>query len=230
MEQISVIIPIYNEEKTIGLLVKQLLSCEGIFEIIVVDDGSRDNSYKKLLTIKAKKKEERLKIIHNQENKGKGWALSLGIKEAKKELLIFLDGDILIIGQKEIEKLVYPLINKEIDMVLGLGIIGGKKYYPMFRKMTGIRALWKKEVEKYLEEIKTKGYGVELFINELYKNKKVILVDLPDLKILPKYGKYPINKCVKSYCREGKDLIRELYRQRWGIRFAKKSNMAVLGE
>lgn len=89
--KISVIIPVYNASKYIkdclNSIQKQTLSD---LEIIVVDDGSTDNSLKIIETYA--KKDKRIKIIH-QENKGAGEARNTGLKNAQGDYILFLDSD-----------------------------------------------------------------------------------------------------------------------------------------
>lgn len=91
--QISVIIPVYNAEKYISHCLKSLLN-QGVnkrlFEIIVIDDGSKDNS---VAVVKEFEKENPQIKIYSQENKGVGAARNKGIDVAIGEYLYFIDAD-----------------------------------------------------------------------------------------------------------------------------------------
>ena len=85
----SVIIPAHNEEKAIGTVLDELIEVlEGqAYEIIVVDDGSTDN------TAKIVQQKESVKVIQHPYNKGYGAALKTGIKSAANDLILIIDGD-----------------------------------------------------------------------------------------------------------------------------------------
>ena len=89
---LSIIVPVFNEEKNIGILIEKLLKLdfsETIFdkEIIVVNDGSNDGSREII------EKFDGIKLL-NQENLGKGKAVQNGIKLAKGEYILIQDGDL----------------------------------------------------------------------------------------------------------------------------------------
>ncbi|MHA1413184.1 MAG: glycosyltransferase family 2 protein, partial [Promethearchaeota archaeon] len=75
---ISIIIPVYNEEKNIKAVLKRIPNHQK-YEIIVVDDGSTDNTIKEIQSIK----DDRIKLLKHDKNKGYGAAILSGIKKAK---------------------------------------------------------------------------------------------------------------------------------------------------
>jgi glycosyltransferase involved in cell wall biosynthesis len=85
---ISVVIPAYNEEEAIGAVVDELIeiSRDGSYEIIVVDDGSTDNTAKVV-------QEKRVKFIQHPHKMGYGAAIKTGIKNAANDLIMIIDGD-----------------------------------------------------------------------------------------------------------------------------------------
>lgn len=93
---ISLIIPIYNEEAIIDeLLNRSLNTLKEIgrpFEIIIVDDGSEDNSLQKLLD--HRKKDSRIKIVELSRNFGHQAAFTAGLKRSKGEYTVMMDGDL----------------------------------------------------------------------------------------------------------------------------------------
>ncbi|MEW6095455.1 MAG: glycosyltransferase family 2 protein [bacterium] len=88
MEKVSIIIPAYNEEKTIGNLIDELKTQmkEYEYEIIVVDDGSKDNTAKVV-------KEKDVVLIQLAKNKGYGWAIKTAIKKVKYDIIAIIDAD-----------------------------------------------------------------------------------------------------------------------------------------
>lgn len=93
---ISLVIPIYNEEQIIDeLLNRSLTTLKEIdrpFEIIIVDDGSDDNSLQKLLD--QRKKDKRIKIVELSRNFGHQAAFTAGLKRSKGEYTVMMDGDL----------------------------------------------------------------------------------------------------------------------------------------
>jgi len=109
-KKVSVLIPAFNEEGRIGETVKASFKILGVFEVIVVDDGSLDNT-----AVEAEKAGARvLKLPHNM---GKGKAIEKGAREVSGEFVVLLDGDL---GSSAVfaEKLLPPLLRGEADMVI----------------------------------------------------------------------------------------------------------------
>lgn len=116
---VSVIIPAYNEEKVIRKTVLSVLrSYYKNLEIIIIDDGSKDNTWQVIKTIKSK----RVKII-KQINAGKAKAVNRGLKVAKGEIIISLDADT-IFTPTTIGKMVRHFYDKRIGAVAGVVKVG----------------------------------------------------------------------------------------------------------
>lgn len=92
--EVSIVIPAYNEEKRIGDTLKKVYNyCKkniDKFEIIVVDDGSKDNT----IELVRKFHYKNLKILANKQNKGKGYSVRMGIMESKLDFVLFSDSDL----------------------------------------------------------------------------------------------------------------------------------------
>lgn len=137
-KKISVIIPAYNEEKRIYstlLKIKSYLSKNGyLFEIIVVDDGSRD----KTAEVVKRMKDPRIRMIGCSRNKGKGYAVRKGMLVAKHNLALFCDADL----STPIEELGnFAEHIKNYDIIIGSRVIAGHrvtKKQPPFRVFLGV--------------------------------------------------------------------------------------------
>lgn len=115
--KLSVIIPVYNEEKTIGAVIGsvQKAALNGIKkEIIVVDDFSTDGTRKILLGLKG----SNLKIFFHQKNQGKGTAIRTGLKHVTGDIILIQDAD-LEYNPSEYGKLLRPIIEDNKNVVYG---------------------------------------------------------------------------------------------------------------
>ena len=92
-------------------------------EIIVVDDGSTDNTRNILKNIK----NESLKILHHDRNYGKGKAIQTGIKESNGDIIIIQDAD-LEYSPTDYEALLRPFLEVDADVVYGSRFLGGRGY------------------------------------------------------------------------------------------------------
>lgn len=117
---ISIIIPLYNEEGNIDELYRRLKEnldpLRENYEIIYIDDGSSDNTYKKLLNINNQDNE--IKIIKFRRNFGQTAAFHAGFDYASGELIVTLDGD-LQNDPKDIPQMIDKLIEEDYDVICG---------------------------------------------------------------------------------------------------------------
>jgi glycosyltransferase involved in cell wall biosynthesis len=113
-EKVSVIIPVYNEGKTIADLVAKIKSCYPDFDVIVIDDGSTDSTADAAQAAGAR-------VYSHAYNIGNGAAVKSGIRVADGDILVFLDGD----GQHDPEDIANLLeYMPEFDMVVGARSMG----------------------------------------------------------------------------------------------------------
>jgi glucosyl-3-phosphoglycerate synthase len=100
---ISVIIPAYNEEKTVGGVVKAVKSLSYVVEIIVVNDGSIDDTQRVAEKAGAT-------VISHIKNQGKGAAIKTGFNNSKGDIIVFLDADLQRITPQQIDKMIQPIL------------------------------------------------------------------------------------------------------------------------
>ena len=122
--KLSVIIPCYNEEKTLGTILNNVIADQTLEkEIIVVDDFSTDGSKKILEEFK---KKNQIKLIHNEQNRGKGYSIREGIKKISGDIILIQDAD-LEYSPTDYKKLIEPIINNYADVVYGSRFVGGQE-------------------------------------------------------------------------------------------------------
>ncbi len=116
---ISIIVPVFNESESIGLLLDEVINVMSFhkfnFELIVVNDGSKDNTHQVLKQLTFKIKE--LSVISLRKNYGQTAAMSAGFDNAKGDIVITLDGD-LQNDPNDIPKLISE-INNGYDLICG---------------------------------------------------------------------------------------------------------------
>lgn len=135
MPDISIVIPAYNEEKliedTLQKVLVELKNLRRSFELIVVDDGSSDNTSKIVKTVKG------VRLITLSKNVGKGGALREGMLEAKGKYVIFMDADLSVPLS-----FIRPMISKlkKSDVVIGTRRVTNSKivvHQPLIRESLG---------------------------------------------------------------------------------------------
>lgn len=175
------VIPAYNEEATIDTVAEMLVSHQLIEDVIVISDGSTDNTVKVAQDAGAQ-------VIEQQENLGKGAAMQVGINTElaeKADIILFLDADLLGLTAEHINKLLQPIIAGKVEMTLGVFTKGrmqtdfGHKITPF---LSGQRAV-KRRVLDNISNLEATRFGVEMALTKYVKEndvefKKVELRDL----------------------------------------------------
>ena len=123
--KLSVIIPVYNEEKTVGEVIRRVVAVKIEKEIIIVNDGSSDGTKKKIHGFKG------LKIIDKNVNEGKGAAVRDGIKAATGDVIIIQDAD-LEYDPKEYPLMLEPIVTKRADVVFGSRLITSRPHRVLY--------------------------------------------------------------------------------------------------
>ena len=202
MKKATAIICVYNEEKTIKDVVLSVSESPIVNEIIVVNDGSTDDTKKIIKELKGKIK---IKDIHFEKNKGKGYAMAVGAKNATNAIIAFIDADQTNIISGYIEKMINPLLKKECDMVLGYSTVNilSQDVNPL-KILTGERALYKDDIAPILDKMKESRFGVEtlLYFYFISIGKSIKFIRLIGLKHKDKYKKVSFTNATTSYISE----------------------------
>lgn len=123
IKKLSVIIPVFNEENTIKQAIKRVQAVRIPKEIIIIDDGSTDQTRQVLKNITKNKKNKAIKIIFQTKNQGKGMAIRTGIKQTTGDYTIIQDAD-LEYDPQDYHKLIKPVEDGKAEVVYGSRFTG----------------------------------------------------------------------------------------------------------
>lgn len=126
MPLLSVVVPAYNEAKTIRQILENINSVNIGKEIIVIDNCSTDGTQNILQDILKRPVFNDIKVIYHSYNKGKGESVKEGIYEARGEFVVIQDAD-LEYDPKEYSNLMRPLLEDKADIVLGIRFAKGHR-------------------------------------------------------------------------------------------------------
>jgi glycosyltransferase involved in cell wall biosynthesis len=184
---VTVIIPAYNEEQAIGKVIRDIPR-DIVQQIIVVNNNSSDHT--------AAVAREAGAIVLHEKRKGYGWACLKGIEECKTlktDLIVFMDGDYSDYPE-EIPKVIAPIIENDMDMVIGSRVKGNREkgsltpqqvfgnwlatklirlfYGGVFTDLGPFRAIKMEALEKLQMSDKTYGWTIEMQIKAVKKRMK----------------------------------------------------------
>jgi glycosyltransferase involved in cell wall biosynthesis len=134
--KLSVLVPVYNEERTLEEVVRRVCAVQLPKEIILVDDGSKDRSREILTRLKEQNERandslNQMKIFLQPENQGKGAAIRTAISHATGDILIVQDAD-LEYDPKDYPSLLEPIQDGSADVVYGTRFAGGGAHRVLF--------------------------------------------------------------------------------------------------
>lgn len=134
--KLSVIIPCYNEVKTIEKVIKRVLDTGLVYEILIVDDGSTDGTRELLPSLEG----DKVRVIMHEHNMGKGAAVRTGFKHAAGEVFIIQDAD-MEYDPREYPQLLKPIEEGIAEVVYGSRFLGGPRKAMFFWNMIANRTL-----------------------------------------------------------------------------------------
>ncbi len=196
---ISVILPAYNKEKEIKEVLnetaKALDEITSSWEIIVVDDGSKDSTF--VIAKRFERNDRRIKVLSYGRNMGKGFALKYGFERSRGDLIVFMDAD-LDLHPRQIKRFIEIMKESKADVVVGSKRHPESKvYYPFKRRIlsdiyflivkilfnlnvkdtqVGLKLFRRKVLEEVIPRILVKRYAfdVEVLANVIRKRYKVV--------------------------------------------------------
>ena len=159
---IAAIIPMYNEALNVSGVLDVLRATSLLDEIILVDDGSTDNTAE--ILYQAATIDRRIQVIQQYRNRGKGQAIFDGWAATSATILLLLDADLKALAPEHIHALLAPVIDHRADMTMGL-FRGGHRstdfshwLTPFLTGQRGLRA----ELLKHVSPEAAAGYGFEV--------------------------------------------------------------------
>jgi len=187
--KVAAIVPAYNEEKTIGNVLKTLKLAKELNEIIVVSDGSTDKTVQISKSFGSE-------VLEGPERTGKGNAMKKGVKSINADIIVFFDADLIGLTPEHVSLLVQPVLKNEAGMAVGIRDRIGEtplfllKIDPLLA-FGGERAL-KREIFENLPERFSQGFEIETALNFYCQVNKIPVkyVKLKSLKMIIKEKKY----------------------------------------
>lgn len=173
--KVAVIIPAYNEAERIGSVIGAALACDEVDEIIVVDDGSQDDTV-------AAAQEYKVKVLNLSHNLGKGGAMWSGMMATDADVIVFVDADLVGLRPKHLSSLIRPMReDATLDTTAGW-FTGGRMATDLSQKImpsiNSQRAI-KRSLLAKLPDFSKSRFGVETIINEYLKKNKAKLLEVP---------------------------------------------------
>jgi glycosyltransferase involved in cell wall biosynthesis len=164
--KLSIIIPVYNEVKTIQEIIQRVQATGLVDEILVIDDGSVDGSRELLENYS---KEGNVKVIFHDHNQGKGKAVRTGIQNASGDLILIQDAD-LEYNPREYPSLLKPIQEGIADVVYGSRFLGAGRRPVLFWNMVANKILTLVTNILYNNILTDMETGYKLFRRQVVQN------------------------------------------------------------
>jgi glycosyltransferase involved in cell wall biosynthesis len=166
---LSVLIPVYNEKNTIDEILQRVLETGRAFEIIVVDDGSKDGTRELL---EKYKNHPVIKVVLHERNGGKGAALRTAIQTATGDVMLIQDAD-LEYDPIEYENLLKPILANKADVVYGSRFLGAPHRAILFWNMVANKLLTMMTNILYNTILSDMETGYKVFRREVVADMKL---------------------------------------------------------
>ena len=185
--KVSAVIPAYNEEKTVANVINTLKQVPLINEIIVVNDGSYDQTSRAAESCG-------VRVINLSQNKGKGAAVKAGVDHCSGAVILLLDADLIGLSPAHVIRLLTPVIRDERDTTIGVfcnGRIRTDLAHKISPYLSGQRAL-KRTILDQISHLEASGYGIEMALTRYVEKNRIRtgIVQLEDMTHIMKEEKY----------------------------------------
>lgn len=183
MPSVAAIIPAYNEERTIGGVVRAVRRCPAVRQIVVVSDGCTDET-----ALEAHRAGADVLALH--ENVGKGGAIAAGLRQVDADVIVLLDGDLIGLTPNHVWDLLDPVLRGDSDMTIGQHV--PDLVQELFPNTSGQRAV-RREILEEIRDLAETGFGVEAALTRFLRDTgtrahRVVLENLSHVKKTEKHG------------------------------------------
>ncbi len=167
--KLSVIIPVYNEKNTVREIVRRVQATGLAWEILMVDDGSKDGTREILAELNGK---DGVRVILHEKNQGKGAAVRTGLQNALGEVLLIQDAD-LEYDPREYPNLLKPIEEGMADVVYGSRFLGAPHRAILFWNMVANKLLTLMTNILYNNILTDMETGYKVFRREIVQDMKL---------------------------------------------------------
>lgn len=193
--KVAAVIPAYNEESTIGEIVRTVRQAPVISEVLVVSDGSTDGT-----ALVAE--DTGARVIRLTANVGKGGAMMAGVKSTDADIILFLDADLIGLTQEHILNLLEPVIEGRAEMTIGIfedGRLATDLAQFIAPYLSGQRAVRRALFER-LPDLDMARFGVEVALTKFVKTEGISVeeVELKEMSHIMKEEKLGLVKGVMA--------------------------------
>lgn len=167
--KVAVIVPAYNEEERLPVVLEAVKAAKLIDEIVVVSDGSTDRTYELASS------DPRVNAIDLQPNRGKGGAMRAGAENTDAEVILFLDADLIGMDGDKVDEIVRPLVDGSADMSIGIfksgrGVTDLAQFVAPY--ISGQRAM-RRDIFVRIPKLECARSGVETAITKYFRRHRL---------------------------------------------------------
>lgn len=204
----AILIPAYNEAGRVADVVRVALEAD-LGTVLVVDDGSRDNTADVAESAGAQ-------VLRLEPNRGKGGAVAAGVRALDTDVVVLLDADLVGLKPSHLRDLAAPVLAGEVDMTRGV-FEGGRwsttAAQKMLPQLNGQRAV-RRELLEGLPELETSRYGIEVVITDAARSDhwRTRDIAMPDVSQVTKEEKRGLLKGALHRARMYGEILRSLVR------------------
>jgi LmbE family N-acetylglucosaminyl deacetylase len=202
MLKVSCIIPAHNESATVGSVVRAARACRQIGEIIVVSDGSTDQTAR----VASEAGADRVLVLRR--NLGKGGAIQAGVQASSGDVVLLLDADLCGVTAGHLTQLLWPVLAGRTDM--GVAVFTDNIWHGVMRPLSGQRAVRRSLL--LAPHLAKTGFGFEIALDRLAKTYAVRTahVSWAGVSHRLKRRKYGMMRGMRVSLRASSDLVRQV--------------------